>query len=66
MGSIGGGLRNVHSFNVGLQTTAFQAEIYAIKACMMENLEYSHRQKKRHPFQVPGSHHGTSQFAGTF
>jgi hypothetical protein len=41
LGSTGGGLRKVHSFSVGLHTTSFQAEIYAIKACTMENVEYS-------------------------
>jgi hypothetical protein len=33
------GSRRVHSFSLGLCTTVFQAEIYAIKACIMENIE---------------------------
>jgi hypothetical protein len=33
------GLRMVHSFSLGLLTTVFQAKIYAIKACIMENIE---------------------------
>jgi hypothetical protein len=33
------GLRRGHSFSLGLHTTVFQAEIYAIKACIMENIE---------------------------
>jgi hypothetical protein len=41
LGSTGGRFRKGHSFTVGLQTTAFQAEIYTIKSCMMENVEYS-------------------------
>jgi ribonuclease HI len=32
-------LRRGHSFSLGLHTTVFQAEIYAIKACIMENIE---------------------------
>jgi len=28
-----------HSFSFGLHATVFQAEIYAIKACIMENVE---------------------------
>jgi ribonuclease HI len=28
-----------HSFSLGVHTKAFQAEIYAIKACIMENLD---------------------------
>ena len=39
LGSIGGGFREGHSFSVGLHTTAFQVEIYAIKACIIENTE---------------------------
>jgi hypothetical protein len=33
------GLKRGHSFSLGLHTTVFQAEIYAIKACIMENVE---------------------------
>jgi len=32
-------LRRGHSFILGLHTTAFQAEIYTIKACILENIE---------------------------
>jgi hypothetical protein len=39
LGSIGGGFRKGHNFSVGLQNTAFQGEICAIKACIMENIE---------------------------
>ena len=28
-----------HSFSLGLHTTVFQAEIYTIKVCIMENIE---------------------------
>jgi len=31
--------RNGHRFSFGLHATVFQAEIYAIKACIMENVE---------------------------
>jgi hypothetical protein len=34
------GSRRGHSFNLGLHTTVFQAEIYAIKACVMGSIEY--------------------------
>jgi hypothetical protein len=33
------GSRRGHSFSLGLHTTVFQAEIYAIKACIMEYIE---------------------------
>jgi hypothetical protein len=33
------GLRRGHSFSLGLHTTLFQAEMYIIKACIMENVE---------------------------
>jgi hypothetical protein len=33
------GLRRWQSFSLGLHTTVFQAEIYTIKACIMENTE---------------------------
>jgi hypothetical protein len=33
------GSRRGHSFILGLHTTVFQAEIYAIKACIMENID---------------------------
>jgi hypothetical protein len=33
------GSRRGHSFILGLYTTIFQADIYAIKACVMENTE---------------------------
>jgi ribonuclease HI len=33
------GSRRGHSFSLGLHITLFQAEIYAIKACIMENIE---------------------------
>jgi hypothetical protein len=33
------GLRTGNSFSLGLHTTVFQAEIYAIKVCIMENIE---------------------------
>jgi hypothetical protein len=32
-------LRRGHSFSFGIQTTIFQVEIYAIKACIMQNIE---------------------------
>jgi hypothetical protein len=36
------GLSRGHSFSVGLLTTVFQAKIYAIKACIMENIQKSY------------------------
>jgi ribonuclease HI len=33
------GLKKGHSLSLGLHTTVFQAEIYAIKACIKENIE---------------------------
>jgi ribonuclease HI len=39
LGCIDGGLRRGHSFSLGLHTTVFQAEIYAIKACIIEDIE---------------------------
>jgi hypothetical protein len=33
------GARRGHGFSLGLHTTVCQAEIYAIKACVMENVE---------------------------
>jgi hypothetical protein len=33
------GSRRGHSFSLGLHTTVFQAEMYAIKACIMENIQ---------------------------
>jgi hypothetical protein len=32
-----------HSFSLGLHTTVFQAEMYAIKACKMENIEKGYK-----------------------
>jgi hypothetical protein len=43
-------LKQGHSFSLGLHTTAFQAEIYVIKACIMENIEYGYR--GRNIFQI--------------
>jgi ribonuclease HI len=36
------GWRRGHSFSLGLDTTVFQAKIYAIKVCIMENKEKSY------------------------
>jgi hypothetical protein len=36
---IDGAQEGGHSFSLGLHTTVFQPEIYAIKACIMENIE---------------------------
>jgi len=36
------GLRRGHSFSLGIHTVIFQVEIYAIKACIMENIEKGH------------------------
>jgi hypothetical protein len=33
------GLRRGHSFSLGIHTMIFQVEIYAIKVCIMENIE---------------------------
>jgi ribonuclease HI len=35
--------RRGHSFSLGHHTTVFQAEIYAIKACIMENIEKGYK-----------------------
>jgi hypothetical protein len=37
------GSRRGHSFSLGLHTMVFQAEIYAIKACIMENIEKGYK-----------------------
>jgi hypothetical protein len=37
------GLRRGHSFSVELHTTVFQADIYAIKTCVMENPRKGYR-----------------------
>jgi hypothetical protein len=39
LGCIDGGREGGHSFSLGLHTVLFQAEIYTIKACIMENME---------------------------
>ena len=39
LGCADGGLKRGHSFSFGLHTTVHQAEIYVIKACIMENIE---------------------------
>jgi hypothetical protein len=36
-------LRRGHSFILGFHTTVFQDEVYAIKACTMENIEKGYR-----------------------
>jgi hypothetical protein len=38
-GMYGRGLRKGHSFSLGLHTTVLQAEIYVIKACIIENIQ---------------------------
>jgi hypothetical protein len=37
------GSRRGHSFSLGHHTTVFQAEIYAIKACIRENIEKDYK-----------------------
>jgi hypothetical protein len=37
------GSRRGHSFSLGLHTTVFQAEIYAIKVCNIENTEKGYK-----------------------
>jgi hypothetical protein len=39
------GSRSGQSFSLGLHTTIFQVEIYAIKACVMENTEKGYRHR---------------------
>jgi hypothetical protein len=39
LGVYGWGSKRGHSFSLGLHTTTVQAEMYAIKACIMENIE---------------------------
>jgi hypothetical protein len=41
----GYGTRQKLSFSLRQYTTAFQAEVYAIKACAVENLDRSHRNR---------------------
>jgi hypothetical protein len=36
------------SFSLGQYTTVFQAEVYAIKACIMENLDRNYRNKNNY------------------
>jgi hypothetical protein len=35
------------TFSLGQHTTVFQAEVYAIKACMVENLDRNYRNRNR-------------------
>jgi hypothetical protein len=44
----------LHSFSLGHHTTVFQAEIYAIKACIMENIEKGY--KGRNIYILSDSH----------
>jgi hypothetical protein len=37
-----------HSLSLGIHTTAFQAKIYAIKECVMENTEEGYMCKSNH------------------
>jgi hypothetical protein len=39
------GTRRKLSFSLGQYTTAFQAEVYAIKACAVENLDRNYRNR---------------------
>jgi hypothetical protein len=39
------GLKKGHSFCLGLHTMVFQAKIYAIKACIMENIEIHYKDR---------------------
>lgn len=39
------GLEKGHSFGLVLHTTIFQAELYAIKACIMGNIEKGHKDR---------------------
>ena len=39
------GMRQKLSFSLGQYTTVFQAEVYAIKACIMENLDRNYRNR---------------------
>jgi len=39
------GLKKVHSFSLGLHSMVFEAEIYAIKACIMQNIEKGYRSR---------------------
>jgi hypothetical protein len=36
------------SFSLGQCTTGFQAEVYAIKACVAENLNRNHRNRNKY------------------
>jgi hypothetical protein len=42
------GLKKGHSFSLGLHIAVFQAEIYAIRACIMEKLENSYTGRNIH------------------
>jgi len=39
------GLEKGHSFSLGFHTTIFQAELYAIRACMMGNIERGYKDR---------------------
>jgi hypothetical protein len=43
-------LRRSHSFILGFHTTVFQAEVYAIKACIMKNIEKDYKLENLYSF----------------
>jgi hypothetical protein len=47
-GLYGYGTRQKLSFNLGKYTAVFEAEVYAIKACAVENLDRSYKNKKNY------------------
>jgi hypothetical protein len=44
------GCKKRHSFSLGLHIAVFQAEICAIKACVMENIEKGYRGRNIYSF----------------
>ena len=47
------GFKNWHSFSLGLHTMLFEAEIYAIKACITKNIDKGY--KGRHIYIMSNS-----------
>jgi hypothetical protein len=60
------GSRRGHSFSHGLHTMVFQAEIYAIKACIMENMEKGYKRRNIYILSESGNHQGPSQLPDKF
>jgi hypothetical protein len=44
------GLEKGHSFSLGFHTTIIQAELYAIRACIMGNIEKGYKDRNTYIF----------------